>query len=163
MQPASLGAQASTPTHSIPTFVSESGRFSIQYPPGYSLHTDERPGVDGVTSPLPENTVAILSNTSPNFLLTIQHISLTDDSSPEALAGYVNCDLDLSAAQTVLIENQPALLFPDQPCGPYGSSFILLSRGIDGYVITIESHQPYHGPSEPVMQMLSKFQYLGTN
>jgi hypothetical protein len=112
VRPASVGAQASTPTHSIPMFVSESGRFSIQYPADYTLHTDERPGVDGVISSLPENTIAILSNTSPNFLLTIQYISPVNDPSPGSLTGSVSYDLDLSAGQTILIENQPALRFP---------------------------------------------------
>jgi pimeloyl-ACP methyl ester carboxylesterase len=157
-------ADPTIPSASMLTYLSESGRFSIQYPPGYILYSDESPGVDGVMASLPQDSIAILSPGPPNFLLTIRHISLPESLSVEEFATQWACgNLDLTTSQKVLIEKQTALLFPELPCGPYGSSMLFLMHAKDGYVMSVESHQPYIEISGPVMQIISTFQYLNTS
>jgi hypothetical protein len=160
-----LADPTGTPS-SMLTYVSESGRFSIQYPPDYTLYADQRPGVDGVISPLPEDTIAILSPASPNFLLTIEYIPLPGGTSLVDLASQASqthCDLNNTARQEFLIAHQNAFLFPDLPCGPYGYTLLLTLFERDGYVMTVESHQSYADVSDAVMQIISTFQHLNTS
>ena len=152
--PASATASPSATPLPLLTYGTDDGRFTIQYPQGYVLYIGEKPSVDGVLAPLP-NGIAILSKTSPNFVLSLMPVEPDTPTSLEALASQDDCKLDPSQGQELVIASERALLFPDTPCGPFGMSIVLLMHGGDAYRITVESHSSYPEVSAWVLELLS--------
>lgn len=140
-------------------YTSDEGYFTFQYPEEYALYVGEKPSVDGVITPLP-NSVTIQSPESPNYLLTIEHIIQVGLHSLIGFVSEAGCELDLASGQEVLIASETGLLFPDTPCGPYGSSLLFLVHEGIGYRISIESFEPYPALGDSVMSLLSTFQWI---
>ena len=156
--PASTTPSPSPTPLALLTYGSDDGRFTIQYPQGYVLYIGEKPSVDGVLSPLPDG-IAIVSDTSPNFSLSVERFSAVGPTSLESIASQDGCGLDPSQGQALEIGSEHALLFPDIPCGPYGMSVLLLVHGSDAYRLTVESHSSYPEVSARVMQLLLTIQW----
>ena len=153
-------AASATPSVSLTTYSSPDGRFSFQYPEEYAIYVDEKPSVDGVIIPSP-NSVTIVSTTSPNFMLSIEHYPFDD---PLSLADFLSqddCTNDASIGERVLIGGEAGLLFPDTPCGPIGYSFLVLVHDYDGYRVTIETTGTFEEVREPAMAVLSTFAPTG--
>ena len=149
-----------TPT-AVPVYTWVAGGLSIQVPSGYRLFVEQRPGVDGVVTPMP-NGIALASNTSPNFVLSIQVFPLKGQPS---LAEFVleddDCPLDPAQGLPNLVASEAALEFSDTLCGPYGSSRLYVVRQSAGYRFTIESHTLYPETSASVTELLATLQWTG--
>jgi hypothetical protein len=148
---------SSTPVFLL-TYVSEQGHFLIQYPQGFNIYVGERPSVDGVIVASP-NSISILSSTSPNYLLTIELFPLARTGSLIEFVSDTPCIPDRALGQQLTVANEMALFYPQTTCGPYGSSLLFLLHGEDGYLITIESHNPYEHIAGSVMNVLSTLQW----
>jgi len=140
------------------TYASEQGHFLIQYPQGFTLFIGEKPSADGVLVANP-NSISILSSTSPNYLLTIEHFPLAGTRPLMQFISDTSCIADPALAQQLTIASETALLYPQTTCGPYGSSLIFLLHGDDGYLISIESHTRYQDIAGSVISVLSTLQW----
>ena len=141
------------------TYISEQAHFLIQYPQGFELYVAEKPSVDGVIVANP-NSIAILSPTSPNYLLTIERFPLAGSTSLIDFILDTPCIADPAVSQQLIFANETALFYPHTTCGPYGSSLMFLLHGEDGYLITIESHTRYEDIAGSVMSVLSTLQWI---
>ena len=152
--------QSGETSSAVQTYTWSAGGLSIQYPSDYQLYSEQKPGVDGVVAPLP-NGIALVSTTSPNFVLSIQFFP---QPAPGSLHDFVlsddSCPQDPALGQEVLVAGETAWLFPDTPCGPYGSSLLYLVRQSIGYRITVETHATFQEISFPVLELLSTIAWL---
>jgi hypothetical protein len=161
---AALQATATSQSSETPTVVQSytwwKGGLSIQFPAEYRLYTEQKPSVDGVVIDLP-NGIAIASPSSPNFVLSIEFFRLEQ---PRTLHEFVldddGCILDPTLGEEITVASEPAVLFPDTPCGPYGSSILYLARQSIAYRITVETPAPYQEVSASVMALLSTIQWI---
>ncbi len=153
-------ATSALPTSSLTTHSSADGRFSFRYPEGYEIYIDEKPSVDGVIFPLP-NSVTVVSTTSPNFMLSIEYTSFDEPPSLADLLAEDDCVGDPSLGERILIGAETALLFADTPCGPMGSSLLVLVHDHDAYRFTIETTATFQEVRQAAMAVLSTFAPAG--
>ena len=141
-------------------YVSEEGHFAIRYPEGYRIYVGEKPSVDGVIIPL-RNSITLVSSTSPNFGLTIEHFAFENPLSLEDFISQDDCLLDATSARGIVVGTEPGALFADTPCGPVGSSLAFLVHEKGAYRLTIETVGNYAQIEESVMAVLSTFEWTG--
>ena len=157
--PTSPGLRPSSTPSLLLTYVSEQGHFLLQYPQGFELYIDAKPSVDGVVISAP-NSISVLSPSSPNYLLTIERFPSVGATSLAEFIRQAPCIPDPASGQDLTVANEPALLYPETPCGPYGSSLIFFLHSEDGYLITIETHAPFDEIAESVNSILATIEWV---
>jgi hypothetical protein len=155
----SPGPRPSSTPSLLLTYTSEQGHFLLQYPQGFELYVDAKPSVDGVVISAP-NSISLLSPSSPNYLLTIERFPSVGTTSLAELISQTSCIIDPANGQELTVAGEPALLYPETPCGPYGSSLIFLLHSEDGYLITIQTHAPFDDIADSVTSILATIEWV---
>jgi hypothetical protein len=65
-----------------------------------------------------------------------------------------------TAGQPYLIAGQPALIFVDTPCGPFGSTVIYTAYGQLSYRVEIASRDAYKWVSADIAPILDTVEFL---
>jgi hypothetical protein len=118
---------------------------------------DEKPSVDGVISPAP-GTIALYKDSGVAFVLSIEYKPLDEALSATSFAeGDDPCVAGSPGAIPLALDDKDAVIFPDTPCGPDGSTVVYLVHGLRGYRITIESANPFQTIQDLVMPILETF------
>ena len=157
--PTSPGLRPSSTPALLLSYISEQGHFLLRYPQDFELYVDAKPSVDGVVISAP-NSISIQSPSSPNYLLTIERFPSVGTTSLAEFIRQAPCIPDPASGQDLTVANEPALLYPETPCGPYGSSLIFFLHSEDGYLITIETHAPFDEIAESVNSILATIEWV---
>ena len=157
--PPSPGLRPSSTPSLLLTYISDQGHFLLRYPQGFELYVDAKPSVDGVVISAP-NSISILSPSSPNYLLTIERFPSVGTTSLAEFISQGPCILDPDDAQELTVANEAALLYPQTPCGPYGSGVIFFLHSEDGYLITIETQAQFDDIVDSVNSILATIEWV---
>ncbi|MBC7814381.1 MAG: hypothetical protein H7175_24710 [Burkholderiales bacterium] len=160
------GTQPEIPTDGGPvTYTSAAGGYTVVYPANYTLYENEKPSVDGVAAPA-ENTSALYNagsgDDSNSFVLSIRHSAppeIEGDVSLQAIASADDpCVSDTTEGQDFEVAGQPALIFADTPCGPFGATAIYTLIGDTLYRFTVETTTNYASVQSRIEEILASFE-----
>ena len=126
------------------TYTSAEGKFSIAFPPDYTLYQNQVPSIDGVLAEVP-NSMALQRLAEPGFVLSIIYRPTDGTLSAAELAALDDTCVAGTPGQSLALGGQTfqTLLYKDTSCGPHGSTLIYVNSGAMGYRIAIEALAGY--------------------
>lgn len=144
------------------TYKNEELGFTFKYPSSYELEVEGALSADGVISKSP-NTVTVISNTDPNFAVSIEYknaggMSLIND----AAKSYDSCSLDGLQSDSYYLDGRYGLIYVNTSCGVNGSTIIFVLDRDTLYTINIASHASYSEIQDEVDKILSTFKFAET-
>ena len=143
----------------LKTYIAQEAGFAIQYPADDELFVGARPSADGVLAPVP-HSITIVHPPPPNFQLSIEYSARAEASSLAEFIAEDDCDMGDAIGEEILVAGKLGLLFPDTPCGPYGSSRLYLIHEGSGYRFVVETHENYATVRDLVLSLLSTVRWL---
>ncbi len=137
------------------TYVSNEGKFSLKYPPAYTLS-------ENTTS----NTTQIYSNTIPGTKTNFKFIITYKPSNNQTLQQLINenkiCP-DISSIKgtpSVINGNEKAQIYLDTPCGSYPTTIVYTINNETLYIITVETQSKFSEIKQYTDQIFSSLKFL---